>query len=732
MSQQVELLSPAGDFETALAAFEAGADAVYCGLQDFSARAFAKNLSFDDLGRLVAFARAKGRKVYVTFNTILDEDAIEGAIETLARLEEIGPDALIVQDLGVVNLCRRHFPSLVLHASTQLVAHNLEGVIALKNLGFRRVVLARELSLAEITSIAKRCGGLELECFIHGALCYSISGLCLFSAMEKDRSGNRGKCAYCCRLPYADEAGRKTLAFSMKDLRLGEDVRKLVDAGVVSLKIEGRMKSALYVASVTSYYRAILDGRRNRDATTVADLETVFSRRTTELYLNGQANDVIDPVSLGHLGTPIGTVKRVTKDRDGRGWLRFHTSRALEKHDGLQFAAPDGGKPLGFGIIEMRQAISRVNVFEVAAGTDVEVLLPEGGETDWQHVLRSGATVYCSMSNAVKRRFPAPGFRPSDYPGTIKVDVSVKLSERMIVARADFCGREVRCEVLGEFAAAKNPEKTYAAVEKAFSKLGETDYSLGRLTLVDPDRRFAPMSLLNDLRRDFVERLDDVRDTARRAKIASAEADVVEVDLTPAKPRHTLKMRAGQKLPAGEWDEVVVPVSPESAELPSVDRELMRLALPVYTAEPDFGRLRVLVKRLVREGFFKWEASDLATLSLLKSVGVEDITADWTLYAFNSRALAELASLGVKRFVASPENGRENLQYLAESGYDVEFLAQQSTPLFVSLTKPSAESAEGLSIFVRDGLWVTTRPVPRTFALPNGISTRIDLSWGPA
>ena len=727
---RVELLSPAGDFETALAAFEAGADAVYCGLQDFSARAFAKNLSFEDLRRLVSFAHSKGRKVYVTFNTILDEDAVDGAIETLARLEEIGPDALIVQDLGIVNICRQHFPSLALHASTQLVAHNLEGVLALKRLGFTRVVLARELSLAEISSIAKRCGGLELECFIHGALCYSISGLCLFSAMEKDRSGNRGRCAYCCRLPYEDEAGRKTLAFSMKDLRLGEDARKLVEAGVASLKIEGRMKSSLYVASVTSYYRSILDGGAGRDATTVADLETVFSRRTTKLYLNGPADDAIDPVSLGHLGTPIGTVKRITRDREGLAWLRFHTSRALEKHDGLQFAAPDGGKPLDFGVGEMRQAISRANVFEVAAGTDVEVLLPESDEVDWIKALRPGATVYCSMSNAVKRRFPVPGFRPSECQGTLKVDVSVELSATSISAAATFCGREVKCSVGGDFAAAKNPEKTYGAVEKAFSRLGETDYSLGRLTLVDAERRFAPMSLLNDLRRDFVERLDEVRDAARREKIASAEADSPEVDLAPSKPRRTVKLRASQKLPQGDWDEVVVAVSPEDCDLPEIDSSRLRIALPVYTAEPEFNKLRVLVKRLVREGFAKWEASDLATLSLLKSVGVEDITADWTLYAFNSRSLAELTSLGVRRFVASPENGRDNLQYLAESGYDVEFLEQQSTPLFVSLTKPAAEKAEGLSMFRRGQLWVTTRPVPRTFDVPDGASTRIDLSWG--
>ena len=744
---QTELLSPAGDFETALAAFDAGADAVYCGLADFSARAFAKNLSFEDLGHLIRFAHAKGKKVYVTFNTLVDEVDVEQAVETLSRLEEIGPDALIVQDLGVARLCRRHFPALALHASTQLVAHNLEGVLALKDVGFTRVVLARELSLAEIASISKRCGGLELECFIHGALCYSISGLCLFGAMEKGRSGNRGKCPYCCRMEVTGNGelvgaplrGDRTsiYPFSMKDLRLGEDVRKLVDAGVVSLKIEGRMKSSLYVAAVTKFYRQILDSRGGKGVT-LADLETIFSRRTTELYLDGKGKESpIDPESLGHLGAPIGTVKRVTKDREGRRWLRFHTARALEVHDGLQFDTMADGRHLGLGIREIRPAISRTPVFEVAAGTDVEIELPE------DFPISEGENVYCSMSNAVKRMFPAPSFRPSDYPGNIKIDLEVTIAADSISAAAN----GVAASIPGAFDSAKNPEKTYGAVEKAFSKLGETNYALGKLSLVDPDRRFAPMSVLNDLRRDLVEQLDEAREKARRAKVEAALADdgeLPEISQGNVAARR-LKIRVGQTVPAGEWDEIIVAIDLVGAALradrgrvgnaplpiEAFDASTTRLALPVYTAEPDFNKLRVFVKRLHREGFEKWEASDLATLRLLKAAGVSDITADWTLYAFNSNALAELSSLGVKRFVASPENVRENLSYLAESGYDIEFLAQQATPLFVSLTKPAAEQADGLVIYRRDNLWVTTRPVPRTFDAPAGASVRLDLSWNP-
>ena len=794
---EVELLAPAGNFETALAAFEAGADAVYCGLTEFSARAFADNFTLEDLKNLLRYCRgdrnvaaptggANGaatflspqKKVYVTFNTVIDEENIEAAIEQLARLDEAKPDALIVQDIGVARICRKHFPDLELHASTQLVAHNLEGVLAMKDLGFKRVVLARELSLEEIASIAKRCGDVELEVFIHGALCYSISGLCLFGAMEKGRSGNRGKCPYCCRQAMevkklgegeqrnvnihcspSPSAFTLSYPFSMKDLRLGEDVRKLADAGVASLKIEGRMKSALYVASVTRYYREILGGREqgtgNREQTrgrvTVGDLETVFSRRTTKLYFDGRKQTFehsehsehsnispIDSESLGHLGAEIGVVKRVTKDREGLSWLRFHTARGLEKHDGLQFEAMVDGKHVGMGIVEMRQAISRRPVFEVNAGVDVEVQVTE----EIAAALKPGMRIYCSMSNAVKRMFPTPSFRPSDYEGGTEIDVKVTLAPGSIAVD---CNRGLSVSVTCELQPAKNPEKTEEGVRKAFSKLGGSDYRLGRLTVSDPEKLFAPMSLLNDLRRDLVERLDEAREKARREKVERAAADDGRTQFghldCKVKQGRRVKIRAGQRVPAGEWDEIIVSiesnrvgvesVGSDRVGVESVGSDKVRLALPVYTAEPEFNRLRVAVKGFLRRGFTKWEASDLATLRMLKGLGVTDITADWTLYAFNSRALAELSEMGVRRFVASPENGRENLQYLAESGYDIEFLVQQSTPLFVSLTKPAANPAE-LAVFQRDGLWVTTKRTPRTFETPEGVSVRTDLSWDPS
>ena len=738
----IELLAPAGSFETALSAFESGADAVYLGLDAFSARAQAVNFSVAELSELMACARAKGRKVYVTFNTLLTDAELEDAVERLAVLEEIAPDALIVQDIGVARVIRRHFPSLPIHASTQLVAHNLEGVLALKEMGFTRVVLARELPIEDIRSIVKRCG-CEIEVFVHGALCYSISGLCLFSAMERRRSGNRGRCAYCCRLPYSDAFGSRSLPFSMKDLRLDDRLDALREAGVASLKIEGRMKSPLYVASVVRRYREILDGAASPE-TTREDLETVFSRSTTHLYADGWRQDVsglIDPANLGHQGTPIGTVKRITKDREGRSWLRFHTNRALEKHDGLQFVSlrgaelTDNARPLGMGIGEMRLAISRKPVFEAYAGSDVEI---EISDPVLLEALSDPSAmpleVRCSMSNSVKRRFPVPSFRPADYPGSNRLDVAVRISPEGVEASA--LGETARLS-LPSVQKANRPEMTEGAVRKCFGKLGGTVWTLGSLSVDDPDGLFVPASALNELRRELVERLDYAKESRKSGKISEVKESLEEdrSEAVVADAMRTVKVRLGQNVPPGEWGEVVVAIG-HSGEVPEFGDDV-RLALPVFTKETDYSRFRARVKNLVRSGYAKWEAADLAGLRMLKSLGVEDITADWTLYAFKAQSVRALSELGVKRCVYTPEGDPRDVP--PQCPIPVERIVQQSVPLFISVTRPSVEDpsrmvdAKGVefSSFECDGLWITTRMVPRTFPAPSGGISRIDLSWDP-
>ncbi len=268
-----ELLSPAGDMDSLSAAILGGADAVYVGGLRFGARAFAKNFNEEELKAAVTLCHLNGVRLYVTLNTLVFDKEINDALEYARLLYEIGVDALIVADVGIASLIKREIPDLELHASTQMGAHNTEGVNFAASLGVSRVVLARECSASDIKRIVSESGA-ECEVFLHGALCVCHSGQCLFSSMVGGRSGNRGECAQPCRLPY--NKGKYIL--SLKDLSLADHVRELIDSGVSSLKIEGRMKSPEYVYEVTRIYRKLLDEKRGAGAKENERLAAVFSR----------------------------------------------------------------------------------------------------------------------------------------------------------------------------------------------------------------------------------------------------------------------------------------------------------------------------------------------------------------------------------------------------------------------------------------------------------------------
>lgn len=268
-----ELLAPAGDLECLYAAVAAGADAIYVGGKRFGARAFAKNFDIDELSGAVEYCHLHGVRLYVTLNTLIEDKEMADAISYAAELYRIGVDALIVADLGVASAIRRLIPDFELHASTQMSVHNALGADAAARLGVSRVVLARELSLADMTSATENSRP-ETEVFLHGALCVCHSGQCLFSSLVGGRSGNRGECAQPCRLPYNN--GKYPL--SLKDLCLAEHIPELIKSGVASLKIEGRMKSPTYVYTVTSIYRRLLDENRPANAAESETLRRAFSR----------------------------------------------------------------------------------------------------------------------------------------------------------------------------------------------------------------------------------------------------------------------------------------------------------------------------------------------------------------------------------------------------------------------------------------------------------------------
>ena len=257
MGKHVELLAPCGNYESFLAAVNAGADAVYLGGRQFGARAYAENFSEEELIRAIRQAHFSGVKVYLTVNTLVKEQEFSGLYDYLLPLYEAGADGAIVQDMGALAFLRRNFPGLKIHASTQMTITGAYGAACLRELGCERIVPARELSLTEITQI-KRKVPVEIEAFIHGAMCYCYSGQCLMSSMIGGRSGNRGRCAGPCRLPYR-AAGKEGYYLSLKDMNTLEYIPDLIEAGIDSFKIEGRMKRPEYVAGVVSVYRKYID-----------------------------------------------------------------------------------------------------------------------------------------------------------------------------------------------------------------------------------------------------------------------------------------------------------------------------------------------------------------------------------------------------------------------------------------------------------------------------------------
>lgn len=267
-----ELLCPAGSFECLIAAVKGGADALYIGGQAFGARAYAKNFDKEELSLAVRYCHAHGVKIYVTVNTLVYDREMAELSDYAAYLYEIGVDAVISADIGAIKEIRRRVPKMPIHASTQMTVHNTLGADAAYSIGCERVVLARELSLENIRNVTEKSRP-EIEIFLHGALCVSVSGQCLMSSLVGGRSGNRGECAQPCRLPYG-----KGYPLSLRDLSLASHITELIDSGVSSLKIEGRMKSPAYVYTVTSIYRKLLDEGRNANKSEYLALETAFSR----------------------------------------------------------------------------------------------------------------------------------------------------------------------------------------------------------------------------------------------------------------------------------------------------------------------------------------------------------------------------------------------------------------------------------------------------------------------
>lgn len=689
-----ELLAPVGSLEAGYAALHYGADAVYLGLTKFSARAGAENFTPEELDEFTAYAHTLGRKVFVALNTVLTEAEARELPEIFAVLRRTRVDALIVQDLGVFYLAKKMLPGVELHASTQMAVHNAEGAKFLQRLGFKRVVLARELSLREIQAVAEAAPDLDLEVFVHGALCYSYSGQCLFSALEYGKSANRGRCVYPCRAEFAVEeendnrgaredrhglaggcGGLRSHLFSMKDLALEEAVLKIP---ALSLKIEGRKKSPLYVAAVTNYYRHILDGRK-KDLKEAEDIRQIFSRPWCRFHFNGKGKNVVDAHFVGHRGLLIGKVERV-----GRNRLGFKTSHAVARYDGVQIDAAGDEKPFGFGVKAL--FVNGKPAIEAAAGQYVELELPE------EHpYLAAGAPVYLASSSAVKGKYAYQKPKPGAYRNRAELAVRVEIGAdevRAVCCGADGCAGTaehiadgsagtnaerfagVAAVMRGDFPPAKDAAKVEAAVREAFAKTGGTAFTVAALDIANPEARFVPVSVLNELRRGLLDK------AAEAAKMAEEEAAVQMAESRQA-------VRTGGAEAVNECENIEPDAGGNCLATCATERLVKKLRLfriGLETAETDWqacdmaetwfvlpqicrntGRLAAVVQSLYDAGARKFVAENYYAFEMLRQYEGVQIGAGSFIYVMNHYATAALRDIGAAWATLALESPAENM-----------------------------------------------------------------------
>jgi len=508
-----ELLAPAGSRDALVAAISSGADAVYLGGKRFGARKYAANFSDKELEGAIEYAHARDVKVYVTVNTLVRDAELEAVGRHLVHLYEMGADAVLIQDHGTASIAREVVPEMELHASTQMTIHNLEGARMAKQAGLSRVVPARELTIPEIERLARE-GGMGIEVFVHGALCYCYSGQCLMSSLIGGRSGNRGACAQPCRKQYKlvkgqmDEHGRPVqltttplkdrYLLSTRDLCLYENLEELVGTGIAALKIEGRMKSPEYVATVTRVYRRALDslarGEFNPGPEDIRELYLAFNREFTRGYTFGASGkEFMGHDRPGNRGLRVGQVSIYDTRRHG-AVIELDGSVSPEEGDGLEFRPVGEGQ--GFGL--------------VARGVEVRgdaIFIPSKrkAEPGMPVYITRRKTLHAEAARAY--RSPSPVRR---IPVSLTIfldDQNVPILEGLATTRRN---GSVRATHKGNFhfdEAATKPLTT-EQIKIQLSRTGSTQFEIVDIQVDYPGGLFAPIARLNELRRGLLEKLE--------------------------------------------------------------------------------------------------------------------------------------------------------------------------------------------------------------------------------
>jgi putative protease len=692
LGQHPELLAPAGSLESFFAAVDGGADAIYTGLKDFSARAKAKNFNLKEIEQMAHFLQGQGKRLYVTLNTLIKERELPHLIDTLGALEAIGIDAIIIQDLAVWKLVRDHFPGLELHASTQLTIHNAAGVKQLERMGFTRGVLSRELTLDEIRAIRSQTT-LELEHFIHGALCFSFSGQCFFSSFLGGKSGNRGRCAQPCRRMhrYRNQDG---FYFSPNDLSAIELMPELTQAGICSLKIEGRMKSAEYVNKVVSAYRRVLDAAPNKRPAAVTQakhlLKESFGRTPTKGFLSGaQPADMAIPSRKGATGRFLGEINR---ERNGSISLKIKEGLHIGDRVRIQPASDRSGTAFTIRQLFLGQKATT----KAPAGSFVTI------PSSFKNQFKVGDGVFLVSSSS--------GFSMSDTaarrklervrPPVENVSLTLSCNPDELNITAALADQISECSYKIESFPADNRGLSEEFLRQALSPTAEQPFELTEINCGDLPNIVIPPKQLKQVRRELYSELSVLRQQQRTQQrqehLAQARESLLPLgNNTPVDHEMRLQIRDGRDqraLQDPSFDTLILPLNgPNLQGAVKLGRRAQQIIwdIPFILLERDWQEMRNAVRQLVQNGFKKFRLNNLGHFPLFDKL--EDVTlyGGFRLLCLNSKSVSAQAELGINEVELYIEDDRENLSDLLNRKLPVPtaMTVYASVPLLTSRIK---------------------------------------------
>lgn len=661
--KKVELLSPVGNKDMLLQAIHNGADAIYLAGTKYGARKFAENFTETELIEAINYAHLYGVKVYVTVNTLIYENEVDDVIEYLDFLHKNNVDAVIMQDIGLIKLAREIYPNLEIHASTQCHNHNKEIVALFKSLGIPRVVLARELSLDEIKAIDI---DIEKEVFVYGALCVCYSGCCLFSSLNGGRSGNRGECVGSCRLPYKLIKNNKELKtqgsylLSTKELNTLNNIQSLIEAGVASFKIEGRMKSPAYVGYVTRLYRTLIDKYYNKEELSLTteeltNLKKLFNRKFTTGYLF-KDKEIMNIKTPNHLGIEIGKV--IAKEKD-KIVIKL-TTDSLSQNDGIRFKDKNNGMIINRLYNRKGLLTNHVDINNICL-------------LDNNLNIKVGDTVLKTIDSNLVKKLEVINYKK--IPITMQIECYLNQKIKLIV-RDD----KNEVNVLGSLVElAKTSSVTSDDIKRQLSKLGNTPFILNDLYLQKDENIFINLKSLNELRREAINQL-----TTKRI---SNEKKYLKNNLNKTIPQTIIDNNFYLHALVRNEEQLQCCLEAKINDIYVID----------YKLYLKYKHLNNIYYRLDRVNFNYQDFNDEKLLitelgSVNKYHKTNTIIGDYYLNVTNSNSLKFLTELDVKRVTLSPELDDNKLKYLLPNAYSTELIIYGRLELMVMKYCPLKET----------------------------------------